>query len=207
MCQPTEPVRARPPPSVHLGVGQPAGDQEADRAEDVGRPDQVLVVLDRQVGPGRRERADVESNVPTSWIERRPAVDPARLPADERAPTPSTSARELREHVVGRVHRLAELQVRGRREEDRPDGERRRRRSPGRAFVEVRAGSNRGRSRASRRRTARPSTSSTAGWRAPTAACGCRAGWWRWPGRRAACGAGATSTRPRSRPGGAAPRA
>jgi hypothetical protein len=102
---------------AHLEPGQDAGDQEADRAEDVGPPDMVPCLRRAHGGEDGGEGADVEFEGPRE-------LHGGRLPVD-------LAGQEHEDLTAGGVRppgrgidRLAVLQEAGRGEEQRPDEER-----------------------------------------------------------------------------------
>ena len=117
--QPAEVIAAPRDPAVPcLGEREPAGDEEADRAERVGRQERRLADESSRLSIIARKVLMLKKTVPTSWIEvasqsiRRGSHD-ARRTACERG--------RLRRSGV---HDLEVLERRGAREEDRADEER-----------------------------------------------------------------------------------
>jgi hypothetical protein len=102
---------------ARLEPGERAGDQEADRAEDVGPPDVMPRLRRAHGGEDGGEGADVEFEGPHELHRGRLPVD---LAGQEHEDLPAGGARP-----PGRgVDRLAILQEPGRGEEQRPDEER-----------------------------------------------------------------------------------
>jgi len=104
---------------AHLEPGEDAGDQEADRSEDVGAPDVVPRLRRAHGGEDGSERADVELEGPHELHGGRLPVD---LAGQEHEDLTAIGA-----GTPGRgINRLAVLQEAGRGEEQRADEERQR---------------------------------------------------------------------------------
>src|SRR5262249_9568212 len=103
--------------AAHLDVGQIAGDEEADRAQGIGPPDETVVRSGVEPALERAKGREVEEHGSDELDAAAPPVDAARLPGEKgKLRVPESRA------GVG-VDRLQPLEERGRGEEDRADKE------------------------------------------------------------------------------------
>ncbi len=73
----------RHPPVTRLGPGEGAGDEEADGAEGIGPPDQLVGLARGEVGLQRLEGAPVEEEGPGQLDQAGPPVDAGRFPREQ----------------------------------------------------------------------------------------------------------------------------